>query len=123
MSLLLNGTLFKQGNFLCRAFSCSSLVYTKQWRISKGLAVNRNAEGFILDGPDYTFLDGRPTPLLNKQKLRMLKQREFASKIIELSSEIDFAKELYQQKLKSAEKEKQRILDDRLKPKGKALLK
>jgi hypothetical protein len=49
---------------LCRAFSCSSVVSTKQWRESMGLPANKTSEGVLTDGPDYTFLDGRPTPLL-----------------------------------------------------------
>lgn len=44
--------------------ACTQVAHMKQWRVSKGLSANRNAEGILTDGPDYTFLDGRPTPLL-----------------------------------------------------------
>ncbi|CAG9782084.1 unnamed protein product [Diatraea saccharalis] len=121
MTISLINRINMQRNLLCRAFSCSSIANTKEWRISKGLPVNRNAEGVLLDGPDYTFLDGRPTPLLNKQKVRILKQREYASKIVELCSELDFAKERHQKMLKMAAEERQRVIDNRLKPKGRAL--
>lgn len=47
-----------------RTFCCSTVASTKEWRVSKGLSINKNAEGILTDGPDYTFLDGRPTPLL-----------------------------------------------------------
>lgn len=53
----------------------------------------------------------------------MLKNREFASRIVELSAELDFAKSRHQQMLDAKEEEKQTILRNRLKPKGKALRK
>ncbi|KAL4721490.1 hypothetical protein ACJJTC_018371 [Scirpophaga incertulas] len=108
---------------LFRPFSCTFPINTKEWRISKGLPVNKMAEGVLTDGPDYTFLDGRPTPLLHKQKLRLMRQRELASKIVESISELDFAKQRYQDMLHAKEEEKQRIINNRLKPKGKVVLK
>lgn len=47
-----------------RTISCTQISNIKEWRVSRGLPVNKNAEGILTDGPDYTFLDGRPTPLL-----------------------------------------------------------
>lgn len=52
----------------------------------------------------------------------MLKQRGFASRIVELSSELDFAKTRQQKMLEAKEEERKAILSNRLKPKGKALL-
>ncbi|XP_063363386.1 large ribosomal subunit protein mL52 [Cydia amplana] len=122
MSILIKRTsLHLPIALLSRSFSCTSALEIKQWRVSKGLPVNRNAEGILTDGPDYTFLDGRPTPLLHKQKLRMEKQQDYASRIVQLSSELDFAKERYQNIQKAKEEERQRILNNRLKPKGGAL--
>lgn len=40
------------------------MLETKQYRLERGLSLHKNAEGILTDGPDYTFLDGRPTPLL-----------------------------------------------------------
>ncbi|CAK1585921.1 unnamed protein product [Parnassius mnemosyne] len=105
-----------------RPIYCTTVVNTKEWRVSRGLPINKNAEGILTDGPDYTFLDGRPTPLLQKQKLRMLKQRDFASKIVELNSELEFAKTRHQKMLQAKEEEREAILRNRLKPKGRALL-
>ncbi|KPI97187.1 39S ribosomal protein L52, mitochondrial [Papilio xuthus] len=105
-----------------RSISCTQTLNIKEWRVSRGLPVNRNAEGVLTDGPDYTFLDGRPTPLLHKQKLRMLKQRDFASRIVELSSELDFAKTRHEKMIEAKEEERKTILSNRLKPKGKTLL-
>ena len=48
---------------ICRGLS-STPALSKQWREEKGLPRNRNAEGVLTDTPDFTYLDGRPTPLL-----------------------------------------------------------
>ncbi|XP_041987774.1 39S ribosomal protein L52, mitochondrial [Aricia agestis] len=106
---------------IIRHISCSQVMLIKQWRVERGLPINKNAEGMLTDGPDYTFLDGRPTPLLQKQKKRMLQQREFASKIVELSAELDFAKKRYQDNLRAEQEERDSIIRNRLRPKGKAL--
>ncbi|XP_014365029.2 39S ribosomal protein L52, mitochondrial [Papilio machaon] len=119
---LMTKNLFSICQQSSRAISCTQILNVKEWRVSRGLPVNKNAEGILTDGPDYTFLDGRPTPLLHKQKLRMLKQRDFASRIVELSSELDFAKTRHQKMLEAKEEERNTILNNRLKPKGKALL-
>ena len=42
------------------------------------LPLNPNKYGAFADLPDYTFLDGRPTPLGPSRLKRALKQREFA---------------------------------------------
>ncbi|XP_004931608.1 large ribosomal subunit protein mL52 [Bombyx mori] len=106
-----------------RSFSSCSALFTKNWRVARGLPVNRNAEGILTDGPDYTFLDGRPTPLLHKQKLRMQRQRQLAEQIVTLSSELQFAKDRYQKIQKEEQEKRQEILNNRLKPKGMMLQK
>ncbi|KAL0871669.1 hypothetical protein ABMA27_004188 [Loxostege sticticalis] len=123
ISRLVRNAYYLQPKTHYRAFSCTSSNNTKEWRISRGLAENRTSEGVLTDGPDYTFLDGRPTPLLNKQKLRVLKQRQYASQIVEMCSELDFAKERHQKLLKDEADTKQKVKDSWLKPKGSALLK
>lgn len=55
---------FKHVSVAARVFCSYPVLFTKEWRVSKGLSINKNAEGILTDGPDYTFLDGRPTPLL-----------------------------------------------------------
>lgn len=56
-----------------------------------------------------------------KQKKRMLRQREFASKIVEMCSELDFAKERYNYIEASKEQERQNVIANRLKAKGNEL--
>lgn len=53
----------------------------------------------------------------------MLLQQDYATKIVTLSSELDFAKQRYQDILNAKEEEKQSIIKNRLKPKGKSLRK
>ncbi|XP_059058046.1 large ribosomal subunit protein mL52 [Achroia grisella] len=108
-------------NVAVRSFSSTMVQQSKQWRLSQGLSANRNAEGVLTDGPDYTFLDGRPTPLLHKQKLRILKQQDYAAQIVEMCAELDFAKKRHQDILKAEAEEKQKYIDNRLKPKGNLL--
>ncbi|PZC78754.1 hypothetical protein B5X24_HaOG217212 [Helicoverpa armigera] len=122
MSIVLkSATIFSQAQLVSRALSSSSVLSSKQWRVERGLSRNRNAEGILTDTPDFTYLDGRPTPLLQKQKKRIIKQREMAAKIVEMCSELDFAKERYQNMEAEKEQERQSILANRLKPKGTAL--
>lgn len=56
-----------------------------------------------------------------RQKRRLDQQRDIAQKIVKGIQEVDSAKEIYQQKLRAAENERQAILDSKLKPKGKLL--
>ncbi|KAH8277839.1 hypothetical protein KR018_008504 [Drosophila ironensis] len=95
----------------------------QKWRAGKGLPENPNSFGPLTNLPDYSFLDGRPTPLGANQKRRILKQQEIASKIVELSGELEFAKQRHERLKTEAAAEKQRILQDKLKPKGHLLLK
>ncbi|CAH1638527.1 unnamed protein product [Spodoptera littoralis] len=124
MSILLkNIIILPQMQLVSRGLSSTPILLSKHWREERGLSINRNAEGILTDAPDFTYLDGRPTPLLIKQKKRMLRQREFASKIVEMCSELDFAKERYNYIEASKEQERQNVIANRLKTKGNALKK
>lgn len=47
-----------------RQFSCTAIrALDQKWREQKGLQGNPNAFGPLTNLPDYSFLDGRPTPL------------------------------------------------------------
>ena len=56
-------------------------------------------------------------------KSRVEQQRELARKIIQGIREVDSAKIEYQRKLDAKEEHRQSILDSKLKPKGKLLIK
>lgn len=55
--------------------------------------------------------------------MRLLKQRGFAERIIELSAELDFAINREQELNRMKEEERQNIIRNRLKPKGLELFK
>ncbi|XP_016986386.1 39S ribosomal protein L52, mitochondrial [Drosophila rhopaloa] len=95
----------------------------QKWRAEKGLPENPNAFGPLTNSPDFTYLDGRPTPLGANQKRRLLKQQEIAARIVELSGELEFAKQRHERLKQSAESEKQRLIQNKLKPKGHLLFK
>ncbi|KAI4479387.1 hypothetical protein M0804_011172 [Polistes exclamans] len=105
-------------------FHTSYINLLKQdWRRKKGLTENPNAFGPLTNKPDYSFLDGKPTPLGVRQKSRIIKQREYAVRIHKLVGEIDYAVERHKRLQQEKEEERQRILDSKLKPKGDLLLK
>jgi len=96
----------------------SSLGAGQEWRKKRGFAANPNAYGPLVDGPDYSFIDGRPTPPGSGKIRRAVEQREIATKILELSKEVDFALEHHQKRLNENEAQKRQILNRKLKPKG-----
>ncbi|XP_046397122.1 39S ribosomal protein L52, mitochondrial [Ischnura elegans] len=99
---------------------CTStrMMLDMKWRERKGLPRNPNAYGPLTNGPDFTYLDGRPTPIGPRLKARLQKQREIAEKIIQFSEEIDFAVQRHELKLKDEEDVKKKIIAGKLKPKG-----
>ncbi|GAB0097032.1 39S ribosomal protein L52, mitochondrial [Sergentomyia squamirostris] len=80
--------------------------------------VNPTKFGPLTNLPDYTFMDGRPTPLGSRQRSRLEEQRVIATKIVSLNKELAFAKERYQRMMQENAIERKRILDGKLKEKG-----
>ncbi|XP_055537648.1 39S ribosomal protein L52, mitochondrial isoform X2 [Wyeomyia smithii] len=81
---------------------------------------NHNKSSPLTNLPDYTFLDGRATPLGANQKKRMLKQCDLANRIVTLSKEMDFAVDRYNRI--QEEKLDNTLLDTKFKHKGHLLL-
>ncbi|KAM7343543.1 mitochondrial ribosomal protein L52 [Cochliomyia hominivorax] len=106
-----------------RNVSCTAkLSLDQKWREEQGLPANPNEFGPLTNLPDYTFLDGRPTPMGSNQKKRLMKQQEIAAKIVAMNKELDMAKKRYKQLQEQQEIERQKIMQAKLKPKGKFLL-
>ncbi|XP_016657692.1 39S ribosomal protein L52, mitochondrial-like, partial [Acyrthosiphon pisum] len=84
----------------------------------KKLPLNPMDRGVLTDGADYIFLDGRPTPFGMKQKRKLLLQREYAKKIVQLSESLDIAKERYAMKVGEEKEKIKHVLDRKLRPKG-----
>ncbi|XP_046431232.1 39S ribosomal protein L52, mitochondrial isoform X2 [Neodiprion virginianus] len=105
-----------------RRFSTSlTLQFDQRWRAKKGLTANPNTFGPLTNLPDYSFKDGRPTPLGVRHRDRLEKQREYAERIIKLTQEIDYAVERHDRLQKEEAARIQAILDRKLKPKGQLL--
>jgi large subunit ribosomal protein L52 len=97
--------------------------FNQKWRQERGLPLNPNASGPLTDGPDYSFLDGRPTPYTVGQKNRVLKHQQLVESIIKLTGEVDFAVTRHAKLQQQEQAAKQKVLDSKLKPKGIELLK
>ncbi|XP_066592213.1 large ribosomal subunit protein mL52 [Prorops nasuta] len=105
-------------------FHKSTTNYLNQsWREKKKLTANPNAFGPLTNLPDYSFKDGRPAPLSTGQYRRLRKQRQYMERIRVLVSQVDRAVENHAKAEKEKELERQRILENKLKPKGNLLLK
>nr|CAD7263228.1 unnamed protein product [Timema shepardi] len=90
--------------------------------VRNGLCANPNGFGPLTNLPDFSYKDGRTTPLGVGQQARLLKQREFAKTVVKFCKEMDFAVERHNRLQKEEEHNRQRILDSKLKPKGKQWL-
>lgn len=110
-------------NIIVNGFHQSCVQYLNQrWRQRHGLTTNPNAFGLLTNLPDYTFKDGKPTPLGIRQKTRLERQRKYAAKIIKLAGEVDYAVERHARLQEKEKEERQKILNNKLKPKGDLLL-
>ncbi|XP_063861595.1 large ribosomal subunit protein mL52-like isoform X2 [Scylla paramamosain] len=80
------------------------------------------AHGPLIDGPDYTFLDGRPTPLRIGQMRRARAQHEAATKVVQLMSEVQFAIQREKQLKQEQEDTRQQTIASKLIVKGHKML-
>lgn len=102
-------------------YNFASLAKLKTRR-DQGLTGNPNAAGVLTDSPDFSYLDGRLTPLGQGQNRRLARNEQAKQQIILLAGEIDFAIERYNKMQKGEQDRKQEILDRKLKPKGETLI-
>ncbi|XP_043273537.1 39S ribosomal protein L52, mitochondrial [Venturia canescens] len=101
------------------SFHKSATVFLDdRWRAKNRLTKNPNASGPLTNYADYSFKDGRPAPFGVKQMIRMNKQREFFAKIKEYSQDMDETVERHKLMEEEKARERQKILDSKLKPKG-----
>ncbi|CAG7835630.1 unnamed protein product [Allacma fusca] len=90
----------------------------QEWRRERQKPLNINRYGAFADLPDYTFLDGRRTPPGPNKVRRALKQQEYAKKIMQYVSEVDFAVERQDRLRRDEQTQREEILARKLKPKG-----
>ncbi|KAK3086678.1 hypothetical protein FSP39_021803 [Pinctada imbricata] len=78
--------------------TCNKEGYGYKWRLSSGQARDNTKYGSLTDGPDYTYLDGRPTPLSKGQMKRREERINTTNKVMQLLKEVDYAKDNFQKK-------------------------
>ncbi|XP_033755586.1 39S ribosomal protein L52, mitochondrial-like [Pecten maximus] len=91
-----------------------------EWRIKQGKAMDGATYGPLTDLPDYTYLDGRPTPLSTGQLRRREMNKEMAKNVMQMMGELEFIQktsEEKRQKKKDREIKTKNMLS--FKPKGK----
>ncbi|XP_069113786.1 large ribosomal subunit protein mL52-like [Argopecten irradians] len=67
--------------------------FGSEWRVKQGKAMDGISYGPLTDLPDYTYLDGRPTPLSKGQLRRREMNKEMAKNVMKMMNELDFTKE------------------------------
>lgn len=95
-----------------------SLLRDYHWRTAFGLPRRWNESELFADTPDWTFNDGRPTPLNGKQKKRYLEQLEYCATIVKYLKEINNAQEMAAQVAQENEELKKRVASGKFKQKG-----
>lgn len=91
-------------------------------KFPKNFDTSMGACGPLVDGADYTFLDGRSTPLRVGQRRRAQEQREVSAKVIQLLQETKFATERQARLQLEKQQKRQEIIESKLKAKGHKLL-
>ncbi|KAL3190879.1 hypothetical protein MRX96_019128 [Rhipicephalus microplus] len=88
------------------------------WRVAAGLPRRWNETPAFCDAPDWTFNDGRPTPLIGLPKKRYLQQLEYCTTIVKYLKEINEARETTAHMAQENEEIKQRVASGKFKEKG-----
>lgn len=104
-------------------FHTSVICLDIKWREKKGLVINPNKEGPLLNLPDYSFKNSdKPVPYRSNQFRRIQKHQDYMRKIVQLVGEVDHAVERYARLQREEEERRKQILDSKLKPKGQELI-
>ncbi|GLH06183.1 39S ribosomal protein L52, mitochondrial [Gryllus bimaculatus] len=107
--------LYQQRKFQTSALYCIN----RQWREGRGLPINPTSFGPLTNKPDFAYDDGRPVPLGSNARKRVVKQRTYAARIVQLLNEVNFAEERHRKLKEEEEQLRNKILENKLTPKGK----
>ncbi|XP_068208059.1 large ribosomal subunit protein mL52 isoform X1 [Palaemon carinicauda] len=110
-SLLAKRIIIADGMRFSRSFS-SKYKFQKSFKTSIG------AQGPLINGPDYTFLDGRKTPLGSSKRRRADEQLEVTSQVLQLLGEVNFAIDHHKKSQEEVKEKRQAKLNSKLKPKA-----
>ncbi|KAL4234010.1 39S ribosomal protein L52 [Mactra antiquata] len=87
-------------------------------RLVRGESKDFKRYGPLFDKPDYTFLDGRPTPLTPEQREEREKRKLWANQVMKGIKEIKDVKDFNVQKQEMDQEYLRQLADKRLKPKS-----
>ncbi|KAK3610031.1 hypothetical protein CHS0354_032380 [Potamilus streckersoni] len=96
----------------------SSRGFGAVYRLKRGQAINKTRYGPLTDLPDFTFLDGRPTPLAPGQKRRLDEKKQMTTVIMKMLQEIDTAETYFKEKQMEEKEQRDKILSKQFKPKS-----
>ncbi|KAG5677952.1 hypothetical protein PVAND_007665 [Polypedilum vanderplanki] len=118
----INKYLVKSSTSFRKFHWTANLKIDQKWRREMRLPTNPNKESPLTCLADFTYMDGRQTPLGKNQKRRLMQQRKFTQYIVKGISEIDFAVERFERLQTEAKQKRAEISDSKLKMKGFKLL-
>ncbi|KAK0168233.1 hypothetical protein PV327_002057 [Microctonus hyperodae] len=121
--IIMNIKRYMNINIMANGFHSSArLQLNQRWRREKRLTENPNAFGPLTNLPDYSFLDGRPTPFGIRQLARINEQREILQKVRKLTYEVDHAVEKHARMKYMNAQNRKSIIEGKLKEKGQCYL-
>ncbi|KAL3859172.1 hypothetical protein ACJMK2_009404 [Sinanodonta woodiana] len=88
------------------------------YRLKRGQAINKTRYGPLTDLPDFTFLDGRPTPLAPGQKRRLDEKKQMTTVIMKMLHEMDSAETYFKEKQMEEKQHREEIISKKFKPKS-----
>ncbi|CAF0830394.1 unnamed protein product [Didymodactylos carnosus] len=96
-----------------RSFSvtCVYLLPNRYWRIENKLPKHDSQYGPLTDLPDYSYLDGQPTPMNGKTRRRLEWNKTIVHRIHELDAELKAAQDKYAQKIQQAVDEYSNVVE------------
>lgn len=106
----------------CRFKSFRAYITHQEFRERLGLPGRINQTRELQDYKEYSFNDGRPTPVTPGQLRKIKIQRELAASAVQQLKEIKFIQDRHNKKIQGRHEARQQIIDSKLKPKGDALL-
>ncbi|XP_060559221.1 large ribosomal subunit protein mL52-like [Ruditapes philippinarum] len=89
-------------------------MYGDAHRLMRGACVKFDRYGPLFDKPDYTFLDGRPTPLTPEQMEQKIERREMAERVMKFTTDIIKVKKFNEEFTKKRELKKEKRKQYRL---------
>ncbi|XP_074838844.1 LOW QUALITY PROTEIN: large ribosomal subunit protein mL52 [Carettochelys insculpta] len=89
-----------------------------RWRAEQGLAPSSSGYGPLRDLPDWSFVDGRPTPPWKGQIRRRQEDEAFARRVAMLARELDEGLRRWREQQRRTQEAEEQMTQKQLQPKG-----